>query len=244
LLEDLLSNRALAAHGIDGHETASHDQVLQEVGQGGDLIRLGIDFDLGEHQPVRRRPGTDHVDGSLPGGVVRSPDRLAIEGDHLGREDGAHRLHPGLEALLELDGDPEGAPGGKHPVEGVMGGDAMGQIQASVGRAKRGDPLGIASHSSLASPNCSMSSQLSAPLMTAQMAIAMMLSNGWRRVRSTRGSSREVKCSTRVGDGEDGMVASTSKVGLSHPTHPRHSATLDAFALQDECAAEFWGGSR
>jgi hypothetical protein len=96
----------------------------------------------------------------------------------------------------------------KDPVEGVVGGDARG-------RSKK-----VANHSSLASPNCSMSSQPSAPLMTAQMAMAMMLSKGCSLVRSTRGSSSAAQCSARVTGGEDVMVGHSSKVGLTHPTQP------------------------
>ncbi len=125
LVEDLLGNRPLAAHGVDGHDTASDGQLLQEFGQGGDLIGFRVDGDLGEDQPVRCRPGTHHMDRSLAGGIMRSPDRLAIEGDHFVREDGPHRRHPGPETLLELDRVEDG----KHAVEGVVGGDAMREIQ-------------------------------------------------------------------------------------------------------------------
>jgi hypothetical protein len=90
-----------------------------------------------------------------------------------------------LETVLEL----EGIKGGKDPIKGVVGGDAMGQIEE--GRVPRAKRLGV--ESALVSPKSSMSSQLSAPPITAQMAIAMILRRGWSFVRSTRGSSREAK---------------------------------------------------
>ena len=60
-----------------------------------------------------------------------------------------------------------------------------------------GTPLGnsrkVWNHSSLLLPKSSTCTQESAPQMVAQMAMAMMSTSLWRRVRSTLGSSRSAK---------------------------------------------------
>jgi len=66
LVENLLGDLALAAHGINGHHTPGQGQIAQELGQGGDLVGLGLHCRLGQDQPVGTRPGTHQVDGGLP----------------------------------------------------------------------------------------------------------------------------------------------------------------------------------
>lgn len=51
---------------------------------------------------------------------------------------------------------------------------------------------------SFSRPSSSIDSQPSAPLATAQIASNTMSSKAWRRLRSTLGSSREEKCSSRL----------------------------------------------
>ncbi len=132
LVEDLLGDLPLAAHGINRHQAPSEGQLPQEFGQGGDLIGFVLDLDLSQHQAIGRGPGTHQVDGRLAAApIVRAAKGLAVEGDDLGGQDLCHRFHPALEAAPKLDG----IEGGKDPVEGVMGGNAMRQVQEG------GEPL-------------------------------------------------------------------------------------------------------
>src|ERR1051326_2247365 len=72
-----------------------------------------------------------------------------------------------------------------------------------------GMPLGnsrnVANQSRLTSPNSAISSQDSAPQMTAQLTITRISINRCKRVRSTRGSSTWAKCSFNAKSGEDSM---------------------------------------
>jgi hypothetical protein len=66
------------------------------------------------------------VDRLLPGhSVVGATHGLAVEGDDLSWEHTGNRLHPTLKARLEVPG----IESGKDPIEGVMGGNTVRQVQ-------------------------------------------------------------------------------------------------------------------
>ena len=71
-------------------------------------------------------PGADQVDGALaPGGVERVAQGLAVDGDEPAAAGADYGAHPAHEALLEGGG----VEGGEDAAEGVVGGDAVGQVQ-------------------------------------------------------------------------------------------------------------------
>ena len=123
-----------------------------------------------------RGPGVDHVQGGFTlGPVERASQRLAVDGDDLVLGRLVQGLDPAEEAALKL--------GGVEPLEkaseGVVGGDAVGQVK------ERLEPV------VLTLPKSSMSSQESAPATTAQ--IAMRSRSSWSRERSIRGSVNSAK---------------------------------------------------
>ncbi len=134
LVKDLLGDRALAAHRINGRDAASQREAAEDLRQSGDLVGypLGVlvDLDLSQDQAVSGGPGADHADGvSAVCTVMRVPDGLAIQGNDMSGEYASHGLHPLQQAGAEL-GWIESL---KDPIEGVMGGTPkgypMGQVQ-------------------------------------------------------------------------------------------------------------------
>ena len=45
-LDDRLGDLGLAAHGVDGHDTARYLEQLQQLGDRGDLVGFVVDLDL------------------------------------------------------------------------------------------------------------------------------------------------------------------------------------------------------
>jgi site-specific DNA recombinase len=126
LIEDLLGDLPLTAHGVNRDDAARDRQRAQQFGDGGDLVGLVVDLDLRQDQSVGTGPGTDHVDRGLPvGSIVRAAHGLAVEGDHRRRHNGAHRFHPVREARLKL----LWIEGCEHAIEGIVRGNAVGQVQ-------------------------------------------------------------------------------------------------------------------
>ena len=96
----------LAAHGVDGHQSALELQHLEQPGDGDDLVLLVGDGLLAQHQLLAAGPRRDHVQGGaalarIPG----APRGLAVDGDHIVLADtlvyGAEALRPGDEAVAE-----------------------------------------------------------------------------------------------------------------------------------------------
>ena len=113
--------------------------------------------------------------GSLaPRPVVGPSGRLAVNGDHLTGQQFGDGLGPRHEAVLELGWV-------QRPSPGVMGGDAVGQFQEGL------KPFQLAPAEEFhMDPGIEMA---------AQMAMARISTSWWRRVRSTRGSSKSSKWS-------------------------------------------------
>jgi hypothetical protein len=70
LLDDLLGDVALAAHGIDGHDGALDLQHIEKRRNGDDLVRFVLDLDLAEHQTLARRECGHHMDRGLSSSFV------------------------------------------------------------------------------------------------------------------------------------------------------------------------------
>jgi hypothetical protein len=104
LVHDFLRNLALAANRLDGDDGALDCHHVEECRNGDDLVGLFRDFDLSEHEALTRRKCRHHVDRGFGASLlVGAAQRLAIDGNHIGRRAG-QRSHPGHEALLELVG--------------------------------------------------------------------------------------------------------------------------------------------
>jgi len=57
VINDLLGDVALTAHGIDAHDRALNRQQIQQFGDRDDFVRLLRHFDLPEHEALARREG-------------------------------------------------------------------------------------------------------------------------------------------------------------------------------------------
>jgi hypothetical protein len=98
----------------------------EKLGDGGDLVGLRVDLDLSQDQAVCRCPGRDHVDRGLAACLVaRAAQALPVERDHPSRKRRRDGFGPAQEAGLEL----LGVEGLEDAVEGVVGGDAVGQVE-------------------------------------------------------------------------------------------------------------------
>src|SRR5437773_188287 len=64
-LDDLWVDGGLAGHGVVRDEAALDQGLLQQRGDGGDVVRFVALLHLPDHQPVGRGPGADHVDRRL-----------------------------------------------------------------------------------------------------------------------------------------------------------------------------------
>ena len=101
LVDHPLSDAALAAHSVDGHNRPFDLQHLQQLGDRYDLIRFFGHLDLAKHQSLARREGRYHVDRGLAALlVVRAAHGFAIDGDHALGKAGSRR-DPGDKAALE-----------------------------------------------------------------------------------------------------------------------------------------------
>ena len=83
LIDDLLSDGALAVERVHGHDRALQRQHRQQFRHRGDLVRLRIRSDLAQHHALLAAPGADHVQGRFAAGlVVRAAQNLAIDRDN------------------------------------------------------------------------------------------------------------------------------------------------------------------
>lgn len=95
-------DRGLAAHGINRHDAAGQREQLQEFGDGRDFVRFRVRLDLAEAQALHRRPRADHMNGGLVGCRVKGPSqRLALDGNHVPRQQLGQRLDPREKRRLE-----------------------------------------------------------------------------------------------------------------------------------------------
>jgi hypothetical protein len=65
LLDDLLGDLALAAHGIDGYDGALDRQHIEKCRNGDDLVRFVRHLDLAEYQTLACRESGHHMDRGL-----------------------------------------------------------------------------------------------------------------------------------------------------------------------------------
>src|SRR5579883_2390356 len=182
LLDNLSGDLALAAHRVDCDNAASDGQYAQEFRDSGDLVGFVVDLDLGQDETIGARPRRDHMDRGFPVGTVAgTAHRFAIDGDDLGGRTWAT-------ACIQAT---------KHAWNCLGSRAAKTRLNVSWDGMPLGRSRKDSSHVCFASPNAGISSQLSAPQITAHKAMTTMETNGWSLVRSTRGSSNAAKCSIR-----------------------------------------------
>lgn len=170
-------DRGLTPQRIDGHGTAAPIQQVEQLRDGGHLIRCVIDRDLARCQAVLRRPGADQRQRGLPvWAVVTALMRRAINGKHVRthRLDGRDPLAKALLERFRVDA-------GKDPSKRIVGGDAVRHIQK------------LPQQAGLLTPNAATLTQSSTPQITAHMVMMMISRKLWAFVRSIRGSSTVAK---------------------------------------------------
>src|SRR3954463_8026564 len=99
---DPRGNVLLAPHSIERHDGAVEMQGVEQLGEGGDLVRLAIDLALTEHQPLITGPGADQVQRAvIVAAAAGAPDGLAVNRHHLTLHLTRQGLCPAREAALE-----------------------------------------------------------------------------------------------------------------------------------------------
>jgi hypothetical protein len=84
LLSNRLGNLFLTPHGVDRDNGTLQLQHPQQRGNGGDFVRLVIDFALPSYQPMGISPRADHVDSPLRGGMIKgAAQRFSIDRDDI-----------------------------------------------------------------------------------------------------------------------------------------------------------------
>src|SRR3954465_2740943 len=116
----------LTAHGIERHDGAVEVQGVEQLGDGGDLVRLAIDLALTEHQPLITGPGADQVQRAvIVAAAAGAPDGLAVNRHHLTLHLTRQGLCPAREAALErvrIDQHED-------PPERIVRGNTVRQVQ-------------------------------------------------------------------------------------------------------------------
>ena len=115
----------LAAGRVDRHQRAFQLQDRQQLGDGGDLVGPVGDRLLAQDQVALPGPGTDQVQAAAERGAGGRPHRLAVDGHRPQTGRGTQPSRPPAEAGRER----RAVQGGQHPVERVVAGDAVGQLQ-------------------------------------------------------------------------------------------------------------------
>src|SRR3954464_15783571 len=126
LRSDPRGNVLLAPHRVERHDGAVEMQGIEQLGNGGDLVRLAVDLALTEHQSLITGPGTDQMQRAvIVARAARAPDGLAVDRDHLALDLTRQGLCPAREAALErVRIDQHEAP-----PERIVRGDAVRQGQ-------------------------------------------------------------------------------------------------------------------
>src|SRR5262245_5614743 len=117
----------LAAHGVAGHDRPLQVEQLQQPGDGRDLVGLLVTGDLAQGDAGLAGPDADGVQAAQPLAAIGAAALgLAVDLQELGpAQPGPDGVDPAGEAVLEG----HRAQRGEDPVEGVVAGDAVGQLQ-------------------------------------------------------------------------------------------------------------------
>ena len=115
-------------------------EQFQQQRDGGDLVRLGVDGDLAEDQPGVGGPGADQVQGRLPGGGVDDPRRvlpsMATTSPATARPRAASQRWKHAAQGVRVEP-------GEDAAEGVVGGDAVGQVEEAAEEVELGPAVAL-----------------------------------------------------------------------------------------------------
>src|SRR5581483_2170778 len=107
-VDDLLGNRFLRSHGVDGDNGAPNVHQAQQLGNRSDFIRFLGTRHLSQRQAKLASPHTDRMQSAQAfATIMTTPRRLAIDRQHrlvhaaCGSRLGTQRLQPGREASLK-----------------------------------------------------------------------------------------------------------------------------------------------
>jgi len=130
--DDLFGDPLLGPHGVDRDDPASDVDLLEQLGDGGDLVGFRRAERLPQGQSLFAGPGGDHMERPKVMGRIMTPSsRLAIKSDdrpfQTRRRYGlvAEALDPGVEAGLES----LGLEDHQEAAEDVLAGNAARQVQ-------------------------------------------------------------------------------------------------------------------
>src|SRR3954470_856757 len=177
------------------------DQLVQQFGDGGGLVRLAIHAALSQHEALGARPGADDMqrDCSRP----RSNERRIV--------------------LPSMTTTSRSKPAMSEPAQAVKpASKASGSISMNTRRkvSCEGMPFGssrkVRSQSSLLRPYKAMSSQLSAQAITAHTAITRMAVRRCSILPPQRGSATAPKCCTRFLTGITRSCSSSQEQVIRH----------------------------
>lgn len=129
LIADLLGDGSLATDRVNRDDAPRDIKHCQKLRYGADFIGVIVDLDLAQDEMILYGPSPDHFDSSLVrGAVVAAPQVLAVNGDDLAFGKFSDALNPIEEALLEgVWINP-----GEHVADGVVRGNAVGQLQEAL----------------------------------------------------------------------------------------------------------------
>src|SRR3954452_40762 len=123
---DPRGNVLLASHRVERHDGALEMQGVEQLRDGGDLVRLAVDLALAEHQSLITGPGADQMQRTvIVTAAAGAPDGLAVDRHHLALDLACQRLCPSHEAALErvrIDQHED-------PPERIVRGDTVRQVQ-------------------------------------------------------------------------------------------------------------------
>src|SRR6476646_865756 len=126
LRPDPRGNVLLAPHRIERHDGAVEMQGVEQLGDGGDLVRLAVDLALTEHQSLIARPGTDEMQRAvIVAAAAGAPDGLAVDRHHLALDLARQGPCPSRKTALErvrIDQHED-------PPERIVRGDTVRQSQ-------------------------------------------------------------------------------------------------------------------
>jgi hypothetical protein len=116
----------LAPHGVKRDNATPQVQDFYQFRDGGDFVGLVSGLELAQHQADIRSPGADQVYGGFAVGLVAgAAPGLAIDGDGFALKRFGKLPGPAGKEVME----PLGIKLGKETAEGVMGRDAVWQVQ-------------------------------------------------------------------------------------------------------------------
>lgn len=121
---DFAGDFLLAAHRVEAEGMAFKGEEIEKVGDGGDFVGFGVDFELGKAEALLGGVGAEEV-ALLSGAVEAVTHCFAVNGDELGGEFATQAFgevdEAGIEGL--------GVDGAEHASESVVAGHSEGEFE-------------------------------------------------------------------------------------------------------------------